>query len=338
MKCNIPYSSIISEQNLRIAYINARRGKRKYRDVQIFEKDIDGNIKKLHELLSRHEYRTSAYRTQYVTDSNKTRKIYKLPFYPDRIVQWAIILQMDSFFRSQFSEHSHASIKGKGIHTALRDVQNAFKEGYKYCYKIDVRKFFPHVDHTILKQMLEHQISDRDTLSLLFENIESVPKDEGLPIGNYCSQYYANYYLTPFDDYLTKKGIRFVRYMDDICIFLFDKIGFRPLQRDIEWFLLRKLNLTLKDNWQLFPIDIRGLDFVGYRIWKDKTIIRKSIFKRIRKRTKSINEMIKLGMGVTEHDECSVMSYYGWIKFCSPRARTTILKFYFNDILKFIRQ
>ena len=126
--------------------------------------------------------------------------------------------------------------------------------------------------------------------------------------------------------------------MDDICIFLFDKTGFRPLQRDIEWFLLRKLNLTLKDNWQLFPIDIRGLDFVGYRIWKDKTIIRKSIFKRIRKRTKSINEMIKLGMGVTEHDECSVMSYYGWIKFCSPRARTTILKFYFNDILKFIRQ
>ena len=70
---------------------------------------------------------------------------------------------MDSFFRSQFSEHSHASIKGKGIHTALRDVQNAFKEGYKYCYKIDVRKFFPHVDHTILKHMLEHQISDRDT-------------------------------------------------------------------------------------------------------------------------------------------------------------------------------
>ncbi|WP_369677271.1 RNA-directed DNA polymerase, partial [Klebsiella pneumoniae] len=86
---------------------------------------------------------------------------------------------------------------------ALDLVQEYLKDvpGTQYCLKIDVSKFYPSIDHEILKQLLERKFKDRRLLSLMFKIVDSV-EGSGVPIGSYLSQYLANYYLAYFDHYL----------------------------------------------------------------------------------------------------------------------------------------
>jgi hypothetical protein len=107
----------------------------------------------------------------------------------------------------------------------LKDI-----EGTKYCLKIDIKKFFPNINHNILKKLLRRKIKDNDLLWLLDEIIDSIDGDIGVPIGNYLSQYFANFYLAYFDHWLKEeKKVRYViRYMDDIVCLTSIKRVFTP--------------------------------------------------------------------------------------------------------------
>ena len=144
--------------------------------------------------------------------------------------------------------------------------------------KIDVVKFYPNVNHQILKQMLRKKIKDNDLLWLLDEIINSA---DGLPIGNYLSQYFANFYLTYFDHWIKEiKGIKYYfRYADDIVILSNNKIHLHQLLSEIKQYLNDNLKLQVKDNYQVFPVVSRGIDFVGYVHFHTHTKLRKSIKK-----------------------------------------------------------
>lgn len=309
------YGKILDIDNLRLAHKKARKGKTWYKEVKMVDKDINYYLYKIQEDLINKTYKTSEYSHFIKIDKGKERDIYRLPYYPDRIVQWAIMLQIEEMFLKTLVYDTYASIPKRGIHLALKRVNEVMKnrEGTKYCFKFDIKKFFPNIDKEILKNLLRRKIKDKDLLWLLDEIIDS--SEKGIPIGNYLSQYFANFYLSCFDHWMKeeKKCKYYFRYMDDVIVLHNSKEFLHNLREEVETYLVGELRLKLKENWQVFPTYIRGIDFVGYRSFGDYTLLRKSTVKNIKRKTKDIN---RRGF-FKDTDLNSIMSYKGWLKYCN---------------------
>jgi RNA-directed DNA polymerase len=298
------YEQICSIENLRIADENASRGKKKQKGVIRHNQNKEQNILELRERLLQKSFRTSEYST-FIIYEPKERIIYKLPYYPDRIVHHAIMQVIGPMLINTFTADTYSCIIGRGIHKAHYNVQKALldTDGTRYCLKMDVKKFFPNIDHGVLKQLLRRKFKDQDLLALLDEIIDST---DGLPIGNYLSSCFANFYMTYFDHWLKeeKKVENYFRYCDDIVILHSDKAYLHELRKAIQVYLRDHLKLEAKSNYQVFPIASRGLDFVGYRSF--------GRFIRLRKRIKiNFIRMIR-----TNRNERSINSYNGWITHC----------------------
>jgi RNA-directed DNA polymerase len=300
------YNRICNIENLNLADSIARRGKLNKPEIIEWDKNKEQNILDLHEELKSKTYITSEY-TIFTIYERKERIIFKLP-YRDRVAHHAVMNILESIFVSTFTTDTYSCIKKRGIHAAARAVKEVLKDtsGTQYCLKLDITKFYPSVDHEILKQLLRRKIKDKDLLWLLNGIINSAP---GLPIGNYLSQYFANFYLTYFDHWI-KEDLRvkyYFRYADDMVILSDSKPYLHQLLSQIRSYLQDNLKLEVKDNYQVFPIDARGIDFVGYVFWHTHTLLRKSI-------KQSFARAI-----AKRKDPKSIASYLGWAKHCNSK-------------------
>lgn len=315
------YEKIYDYDNLKLAHRQARKGKSHYKEVKMVNENEDYYLIQLQNMLIWKTYKTSKYEVFIKNDSGKEREIYKLPYFPDRICQWAIMLQIEDILLKTFTDFSCASISGKGIHYAFKLLDKYMKdeEGTKYCLKIDIKKFFPSIDQEILKQLLRKKFKDKDLLWLLDEIIDSIEGGKGIPIGNYTSQYFANYYLTYFDHWLKETlGLKYViRYMDDIVILGDNKSELHDIRKEIQKYLWANLLLEIKDNYQVFPSRIRGIDFVGYRHFGDYVLLRKSTASRLKRKMRNILKKVESGKPMNYSDWCSVNSYKGWVMWCN---------------------
>ena len=197
------YEKIISLDNLRLADEKARRGKLRSYGVLLHDKNREANILALHETLKNRTFKNSEYSTFTIYEP-KERIIFRLPYYPDRILHHAIMNILEPIWVSVFTKDTYSCIKGRGIHGAMRNVKRAIKdrENARYCLKIDIRKFYPSIDHDVLKAIIRRKIKCKDTLALLDTIIDST---DGVPIGNYLSQYFANLMLAYFDHWIKEE-------------------------------------------------------------------------------------------------------------------------------------
>lgn len=305
-RINNLYEKIITIENLELADKKAQKGKKKQYGVIQHNKNKKDNILKLHTTLKNDGYKTSNYTTFKVYEP-KEREIFKLPFYPDRIVHHAIMNVLEPMFVSMFTADTYSCIKGRGIHLVLNKLKVSLLNynETKYCLKLDIKKFYPNIDHEILKTLLRRKIKDNSLLKLLDEIIESA---NGLPIGNYLSQYFANFYLTGFDHWIkeTKQVRYYYRYADDIVILSDSKEELHKLLFDIKNYLTNNLKLIVKENYQIFPIESRGIDFVGYVFYHSHILLRKTIKQNFVKAIKKGNKK-------------SLPSYNGWAKHCNSK-------------------
>jgi len=301
------YQEICSIENLQLADKKARKGKKNQYGIKVFDKCPDTNLLLLHESLINRSFKTSQYDI-FTVHEPKERQVYRLPYYPDRIVHHAIMNYLESIFVSCFTADTYSCIKGRGIHGALENVKRSLQDeaGTTYCLKLDITKFYPSVDHEILKSLLRKKIKDPDLLWLLDEIIDSAP---GLPIGNYLSQYLANFYLTYFDHWIKEDKCEkyYFRYADDIVVLSKDKKHLHRLLYDIKKYLEEKLKLKVKDNYQVFPVEARGIDFVGYVTRHSYIRLRKSIKKNFAR---------KVAKGISRE---STASYNGWAKHANTK-------------------
>lgn len=305
-RVNNIFEKICSTENLELADIIARKGKNGQYGIKLHDKNRMQNIQELYETLISGKYRTSPYTTFKVYEP-KERVVYRLPYFPDRILHHAIMNILEPIFVSAFTADTYSCIKTRGIHAAVRNVKRSLVDriNTQYCLKLDIKKFYPSVDHDVLKRLLRRKIKDQQLLNLLDEIIDSAP---GLPIGNYLSQYFANFYLSGLDHWLkeVKRVQYYFRYADDIVIFSSQKENLHAIRQEIQSYL-HTLKLDIKGNYQVFPIQARGLDFVGYRFYHTHTLLRKSIKKNFAR-------------AVARHCNTKVLaSYNGWAKHCNSK-------------------
>ncbi len=305
-RINNLYNDIIAIDNLRLADEKARRGKRKSRGVLLHDQNRDNNIYALHLALKEKTFQTSSY-SNFKIYEPKEREISRLPYYPDRIVHHAVMNKLESVWVSVFTIDTYSCIKDRGIHGALERLKKDLKdmEGTKYCLKIDIKKYYPSIDHSVLKSIIRRKIKDKDLLWLMDGIIDSAP---GIPIGNYLSQYFANLYLAYFDHYVKEEMMvrYYYRYADDMVFLSGSKDFLHDLFSNIKEYLLNNLKLEIKDNYQIFPVESRGIDYIGYRFYHTHTLLRKLIKKRFAR------AVSKRGSAIQTH-----AAYWGWAKHCN---------------------
>ncbi|MGL6175112.1 MAG: reverse transcriptase domain-containing protein [Cellulosilyticaceae bacterium] len=311
------YEKIYDLDNLKLAHINARKGKGWYKEVQMIDEEPEKYLLELQQMLINKTYKTSEYESFIKNDKGKEREIFKLPYFPDRVCQWAILQVIEPYLMKNLTTDTYSAIPKRGIHLALNKLNKSLREditGTQYCLKIDVRKYYPNINQQIMIQKYNRLFKDGDLLWLLEEIITST--ESGIPIGNYVSQWCGNLYLSDFDHWVKEdmKIKHYFRYMDD-CVFLASsKEELHELRIKIENYLNDNLRLALKDNWQVFSVDIRGVDFVGYRCFRKYTLLRKSTYKNLRKKSNYIKRKLKVGGKMTYSEWCSMNSYKGWLK------------------------
>lgn len=309
-RINNLFDKIVSLDNLYIAEHKARKNKSNRKEVIQFDEHKDELLLQLQQLLIDNKYVTSKYDT-FIIKEPKERVIFKLPYYPDRIVHHAIMNILEPIWVSLFIKNTYSCIKGRGIHAAVKDIKHDLKdiEGTKYCLKLDIRKFYPSINHDNLKVIIRKKLKDKRLLDLLDSIIDST---DGVPIGNYLSQFFANVYLTYFDHWIKeiKKVKYYYRYADDIVILYNNKQDLHALLNDITEYL-DNLDLEVKDNYQIFPLDARGLSFVGYVFYHTYTRIRKNIKQSMCRN--SIKYQYS-GFNIYRSHMCS---FIGWLNYCS---------------------
>lgn len=337
-RINNIYDKIISIENLRLADEKARRGKYRTYGVIVHDRNRETNIQALRDALQTKTYKASPYDI-FTIHEPKERIIYRLPYYPDRIVHHAIMNILEPIWVKTFTYNTYSCIKGRGIEGCARQVDKIIKK-YNgkplYCLKIDIKKFYPSINHGILKQIVRKKIKDNDLLWLLDEIIDSA---DGLPIGNYLSQFLANLFLAYFMHWVNEVlKLDSTEYADDICFFSDSKEKLHDAFKRIRRYLECNLSLEVKDNYQIFPIAEnrfdkhgRALDYVGYKFYRNQRLIRKSIKQNFCRKTARLN---KQQLDEKAYKQ-AVAPWLGWAKHSNSRnlLKTIIKKEHYGSIL-----
>jgi len=297
------WSRVVSFENLHRAAYQVLRGKRSKEQAGDFFYDLEGNLLCLQRELAGGTYIPGDYRTFWISDP-KPRLISAAPF-RDRVVHHALVNIIEPLFEMRFIDHSYACRKGKGTHRALAQFDH-WAHTTKYILKMDIRKFFPSLDHEILKQKIARTVKDREVLGLCRLIIDQSNQQErviqyfpgdtlltplerriGIPIGNLTSQFLANVYLDGLDHFV-KDGLRvrrYLRYVDDFCCFADDKQDLRWIRDEIVDHL-ETIRLRLNDGKSRIRQLKEGVEFLGFVFFDNTTRLNQRGVKRQRARVK----------------------------------------------------
>lgn len=294
------YSQISSFHNLLKSYYKARRNKRYRRRLQKIELDFENRLLNISFYLKNKTYQTGQYH-RFIVFEPKRRRI-SAPAFIDRIVHHAIMSVIEPLFEDQFVDSSFACRKDKGTHFGMLRISETYKifsSRYDvfYALKCDIKQYFANIDHQILFKLFSQTVTCVDTLNLIKTIVDSYQDSpgKGIPIGNLTSQLFANIYLHQLDLYLQNeiKETNYFRYMDDFIILSSDKEYLKRLRIQIQTFIHDNLKLELHPlKANIFRAD-RGIDFLGYFIKKDVTLLRRKTLRRYKKRHKRRLKLLK---------------------------------------------
>ena len=307
------FQKLVSMENLELAYHNARKGKTWQRAVKWADKRKEELLQNIQTSLINHTFHTSPYKTRTIHEP-KERLIFILPFYPDRIVQHAIVNVLSPVWEKLFISDSYACRKGKGQHKGSSRCME-FARKYEYCLQGDISKFYPSIRHDLLKEVIRRKIKDKEILWLLNDIIDSTGTEKNIPIGNFLSQWFGNLFLNELDTYVKQnlKCRAYIRYCDDFVLFGNDLKEVKEWSKAIEKFVTERLDMKLSKN-NIFHT-YQGVDFLGYRHFHNgKILVRKRTAKRIKKRMKTIQRLLESGRIDKDRARGQVASAMGWLK------------------------
>nr|DAF28634.1 MAG TPA: hypothetical protein [Caudoviricetes sp.] len=337
------YPTIYDYENLYEAYRSARKNKTQRSEVMAFTRSLEENLIELQNELVWRTYRVGRYREFYVNDPKK-RLIMALPF-RDRVIQWAIYRQINYLLDKRYISTSYACRLGGGTQKAIHQLQQYIRHtpGRVYVLKLDVSKYFYRIDHGVLLGILRRIFKDSDLLELLRRIIDDdqggglfgidIDTGErepgvGMPIGNLTSQMFANLYLNEADQF-AKHGLhakKYIRYMDDMVIVSHDKAYLRYCWHAMDDFLTSHLKLRLNQKSTIQTAK-DGIDFCGYRIWRDHIRLRKKAALKMKHRLRYLRKAYACGEIDLRTVAASLTSYFGLLSHCdSYELRRSVLK------------
>lgn len=311
--------------NLYEAYHKACRGKRFQSDVMDFGRSLNANLSKMRKDILTGDIPVGNY-TYFTIVDPKLRTICAAAF-PERVLHHAIMNVCHPYFDRTLISDTFATRPNKGIYMALDMVGSACKK-HRYAAKLDVRKYFDSISHPILKEKLRRLFKDRALLNLFDRIIDSyaVAADNGLPIGNLTSQYFANYYLSAADHHI-KERLRvpvYVRYMDDMLLFRDDM---DKLHDDVENVIEIMDESSLQLKRPVFLPSYKGIPFLGYKSYPYKRLLERRSRIRFRRKMKLYADYLNADIWTQQEYAEHVVPLLAFVKQASSyRFRLSVME------------
>lgn len=299
------------------ALCDASRGKMKQPSVAYFVNHFDDMdlLRNLQAEVLAGKWRGGEGTTRIIYEP-KRRELRILPF-RDRIVHHALGNALMPYLEKYFIADTYSGMAGRGQHKASKRCSEAVRRN-KYVLKCDIHHFYPSIDRERLIDLLQQKIADKRFMALLAEDIRSRGGD-GLPIGSMMAVLYGNFYLTPLDMFC-KRDLHvkdYMRYCDDFLLFTNNKAQAHEWARQVEA-LLASWGMTLSC---LEVQRAEGVDFVGYRHYSDKVLVRGRTLRRIKKHMNNLRRLEAKGRVTAERARAERASIAGWLKHSSQRKR-----------------
>ena len=326
------FDKISHFDNLLLAAKKAQKGKRFHNSTTAFHFHQEENLLKLQRELLSKTFQPGPYRTFIINDP-KERLISAAP-YRDRVVHHALCNIIEPLFEQTFIYDSYANRKGKGTHKAIQRYQHYAKK-YRYVLKCDIRKFFPSIDHVVLKKEIRRKVACQNTLWLLDKIIDNSNQQEphllwfpgddlftpnerrrGLPIGNLTSQFWGNVYMNRFDHFIkeTLQVPGYIRYVDDFVLFHNDKQQLWFYKQQLTAFLEQLRLIPHPDKTHIHQTK-RGVPFLGFRVFPYHLFIKKEKVWRYRRYLRHNVAERKKGKLSADKMECRLNSSLGHVRF-----------------------
>lgn len=255
------FGGIANFAALHAGALRALKGKRSKPGATAFFANLERELLRLEATLQDHSYRTGRYLDIVVRDP-KRRVVSAAPF-RDRVVHQALHAVIGPIFERGFIDDTYANRTGKGTHRALARYEH-YRDRYPHVLRADIYRYFPSIDHAVLKADLRRRVACERTLWLCDTIIDGSNPQEpvdtyfagddlltplqrlhGLPLGNLTSQFFANVYLDGLDHFC-KEVLRapYVRYVDDFALFAHDAALLTAWQARIaDYLAVRRLRL-----------------------------------------------------------------------------------------------
>lgn len=303
---------LTSFENLLRAYRQARLGKRGRPGVEEFGLNLEAELLSLQRELEDGSYRPGDYRL-FTIYERKPRVIAAAPF-RDRVVHHAIMNVIEPPLDRTFVGDSYACRRGKGVHAAV-DRYQAWAQTYRYVLKMDVRQYFPSIDHDLLKQKLRRRIKDSRVLDLLDRIIDGAPsgtadpcyfygddlftpldRRTGIPIGNLTSQFFANLYLDDLDQYIKRvlKIRPYLQYVDDMVVLDHDKSRLADIRTAVRDRLAADRLRLHPDKAHITPVT-DGLNLLGYVVYPARRRLRNDNGHRFARKLRRMAHLYRAG-------------------------------------------
>jgi RNA-directed DNA polymerase len=320
------YDRIWEWSNLRRAAHRAFRASRQGAEPREYFSNLDENLRSLQKALLAGDVKLCPYREFLIHDPKE--RLISAPAFADRVLHHAVMGVCEPLFDRWSIADSYACRRGRGRLAALERATD-FSRRFPWFFRGDIRKYFPSIQHPLLKLMIRRKFKDQRLIALFEQLVDSFGFDEGkgLPIGSLCSQHLANLFLDPFDRWV-KEVVRlpgYVRYMDDFVIFSDSQNWVVDCQRLVGEVLSSKLGLELKGDAHLNR-SRHGFDFLGFRIFPGWRILNRRSRRRFRARFDELEQRHQRGsMGEMELQR-RVGSLLAFAKEgCSWKFRSAVL-------------
>lgn len=285
---------IVDIDNVALAAHKAFRGKRGKSEVREFVKDFSTNISALRDEIESGNIIIGNY--HYFTIFDPKERIICAADLKERILHHSIMNICHSRFDKALIYDTYATRPGKGVYAALDRARLAMCR-YNYYAKLDVRKYYDNIDHTILKSIIRGLFKDKWLLTLLDRIIDSysVYSGKGIPIGNLTSQYFANIYMSGLDHYMkeTLSVPVYIRYMDDVLVCCDDKCVLQSYVSSFINYASCRTKLEIKQP-QLGKC-ANGVSFLGYKVFPGYLLLNGCSKKRFRAKLQEYSREYSLG-------------------------------------------
>ncbi len=298
---------ILSKENLNRAYLKVVRNKGASGVDNISTEELKDYIKENRDYivnsLRNKRYVPKPVRRVYIPKPNGKKRPLGIPTALDRVIQQAIAQPISEIYEKVFSVHSYGFRPNRSCHDAINEALEYLNSGYEWVVDLDIEKFFDKVNHDKLIQILREQVNESAVLNLIrkylkagvMENGIVKATEKGVPQGGPLSVILSNIYLDKLDKELEKRGLRFVRYADDVLIFVkSEKAANRVIESVSKWIekkLFLKVNPSKSKVCRPTKSKYLGFTFLKYEgKWRVRPLDEK-----IAKLYKTVREYLKRG-------------------------------------------